>query len=77
MPSDAGEKEKRRRGRHRLGENVNKRMEKKKEERQEALKKLNLVSSRIVVGATDYRFYEVLKGLAPGDTVVKVLGGDR
>lgn len=77
MPSDVDEKEKRRRGRHRQDANVNKRMEKKKEERQEALKKLDLVLSRIVVGATDYRFYEVQKGLAPGDTVVKVLGGER
>ncbi len=77
IPFDAGEKEKRRKGRHRLGKSINKRMEKKKEERQEALKKLNLVLSRIVVGATDYRFYEVHKGLAPGDTVVKVLGGSR
>ena len=74
IPADTDKKEYQRRGRHGLGENVKKRMEKKKEEREEALKKLNLVSSRIEVGATDYRFYEVKKGLVPGDTVVKVLG---
>jgi hypothetical protein len=52
-------------------------MDKKAEERREALKEMNLVTSRIKVGDTDYRFYEVLEGLAAGDTIVKVLGGER
>ena len=72
-----GERGKQNRGhRRRFGEKVEKRMEKKERERSEALKKLNLIPSHITVGATDYRFYEVLEGLALGDTVVKVLGGN-
>ncbi|MFC1585823.1 efflux RND transporter periplasmic adaptor subunit [Fibrobacterota bacterium] len=75
MPPDE-QKQRQTRGRRRFGENVKKRMEKKKEEREEALKNLNLVTTRITVGATDYKFYEVLEGLAEGDTVVKVVGGE-
>ena len=73
-----GEQEKQNRDRHRrFGDKVEKRMEKRERERNEALKKLDLIPSQITVGVTDYRFYEVLEGLAPGDTVVKVLGGDN
>ncbi|MBF0431886.1 MAG: efflux RND transporter periplasmic adaptor subunit [Fibrobacteria bacterium] len=76
LPEDT-KKEKRDRRGGRYGENVKKRMEKKNQEREEQLKKLKIISAKIKVGATDYRYYEVLEGLVPGDTVVKVLGGER
>jgi len=50
------------------------RMQKAGAERQAAIKKLNLIPQRIEVGATDYKYYEVLEGLNPGDTVARILG---
>jgi hypothetical protein len=75
QPLPPMEKKKRaRRGHWGSDARMDKRMRKKIEERSAAIKKLNLVRQRIKVGDTDYRFYEVLEGLSPGDTVVKVLG---
>ncbi|MFH1761171.1 MAG: efflux RND transporter periplasmic adaptor subunit [bacterium] len=39
----------------------------------DALKKLNLVKHPIKIGETDYNNYEVVHGLAVGDTVIKIL----
>ena len=56
---------------------MDKRMLKKKEQRRAAVKKLELVRQRVETGQTDYKHYEVLGGLAEGDTVIKVLGEER
>ena len=50
-----------------------KQIKKKRQAKQQGLDKLNLVRSLVRVGETDYRNYEVLSGLAEGDTVLKIL----
>ncbi|MFH0921448.1 MAG: efflux RND transporter periplasmic adaptor subunit [Fibrobacterota bacterium] len=57
------------------GAKMDARIQKTNAERQAAIKKLDLIPQRIVVGATDYKYYEVLEGLSPGDTVARILGG--
>jgi HlyD family secretion protein len=59
------------------GTRMDKRMLKKREQRKAAVKKLGLVRQRIETGQTDYKHYEVLGGLAEGDTVIKILGEER
>ncbi|OGJ84187.1 MAG: hypothetical protein A2268_10540 [Candidatus Raymondbacteria bacterium RifOxyA12_full_50_37] len=63
-------------GRRGMGDKMDKRMTKVREERTAAIAKLNLVKQRITIGETDYKYYEVLDGLAEGDTVVKIIGGE-
>ncbi len=54
---------------------MGKRLAKNQAERSEAVKNLNLVRAKIITGETDYKYIEVLDGLAEGDTVVKIIGG--
>jgi HlyD family secretion protein len=73
-PGKAGMKKK---GRSRKFGGRSAKMDKKKQKKiakqKKALEKLNLVKHPIKVGETDYNHYEVVKGLAVGDTVIKVL----
>lgn len=50
---------------------------KKIEAAQAAIKKMRLVRQRIQVGETDYQNYEILGGLSPGDTIIKVIENEQ